>query len=156
MGVTATVPILPGAAVNQERSYASYPQSRRRGSSGTVVATRLSTSGLSPRETLLSHAPQARLTLRFGGGAQHRPLQVLSGALERPSRGTRVGRRTSSSEPEGRHWPRTSIPRDPLRFKINCSPIAPIHVEGHGRVVVDDAPSPVRLPKTHRRAVPRS
>jgi hypothetical protein len=77
MGVTATVPILPGAAVNQKRSYASqrgltaatkveprllekilrnvrrswgerlYPQSRRRGSSGTVVATRLSTSGLS-------------------------------------------------------------------------------------------------------------
>jgi hypothetical protein len=41
MAVTATVPILPGAAVNQERSYASYPQSRRRGSSGTVVATRL-------------------------------------------------------------------------------------------------------------------
>ena len=64
MGVTATVPILPGAAVNQERSYASYPQNRRRGSSGTVVATRLSTSGLSPRETLLSHAPQARLTPR--------------------------------------------------------------------------------------------
>src|SRR5437867_5929453 len=65
MAVTATVPILPGAAVNQTRSYASYPQSRRRGSSGTVVATRLSTSGLSPRETLLSHAPQARLTLPF-------------------------------------------------------------------------------------------
>ena len=64
MGVTATVPILPGAAVNQERSYASYPQSRRRGSSRTVVATRLSTSGLSPRETLLSHAPQARLALK--------------------------------------------------------------------------------------------
>ena len=62
MAVTATVPILPGAAVNQERSYASYPKSRRRGPSGTVVATRLSTSGLSPRETLLSHAPQARLT----------------------------------------------------------------------------------------------
>jgi len=37
MAVTATVPILPGAAVNQKRSYASYPQSRRRGSSGTVV-----------------------------------------------------------------------------------------------------------------------
>jgi hypothetical protein len=29
MGVTATVPILRGAAVNQERSYASYPQSRQ-------------------------------------------------------------------------------------------------------------------------------
>jgi hypothetical protein len=60
MGVTATVPILPGAAVNQERSYASYPQSRRRGSSGTVVATRLSTSGLSPERlfspTHLKHA----------------------------------------------------------------------------------------------------
>jgi hypothetical protein len=40
MGVSATVPILPGAAVNQKRSYASYPQSRRRGSSGTVVADR--------------------------------------------------------------------------------------------------------------------
>src|SRR5439155_1897960 len=50
------------SAVSQERSYASYPQSRRRSSSGTVVATRLSTSGLSTRETLLSHAPQARLT----------------------------------------------------------------------------------------------
>ena len=71
MGVTATVPILPGAAVNQERSYASYPQSRRRGSSGTVVATRLSTSGLSPRETLLSHAPQARLTAQITGGEKH-------------------------------------------------------------------------------------
>jgi len=62
MGVTATVPILPGAAVNQERSFASHPQSRRRGSSGMAVATRLSTSGLSPRETLLSRAPQARLS----------------------------------------------------------------------------------------------
>jgi hypothetical protein len=71
MGVTATVPILPGAAVNQERSYASYPQSRRRGSSGTVAATRLSTAGLSPRETLLSYAPQARLTtLREGRADQ--------------------------------------------------------------------------------------
>jgi hypothetical protein len=97
MGVTAPCRFYPGAAVNQERSYASYPQSRRRGSSGTVVATRLSTSGLSPRETLLSHAPQARLTLRFGGGAQHRPLQVLSGALERPSRGTRVGAQNTFS-----------------------------------------------------------
>jgi len=28
MGVTATVSILPGAAVNHKRSYASYPQSR--------------------------------------------------------------------------------------------------------------------------------
>jgi len=36
MGVTATVPILPGAAVNQERSYASYPQRGRPGSAGTV------------------------------------------------------------------------------------------------------------------------
>jgi hypothetical protein len=53
MGVTATVPILPGAAVNQERSYASYPQSRRRGSSGTVVTTRLSTPGLSPGDSSL-------------------------------------------------------------------------------------------------------
>ena len=61
MEVTATVPILPGAALNQKRSYAFYPQSRRRGSSETVVAMRLSTSGLSP-ETILSHAPQARLT----------------------------------------------------------------------------------------------
>src|SRR4030095_12442795 len=70
MAVTATVPILPGAAVNQERSYASYPQSRRRGSSGTVVATRLSTSGLS-RETLLSHAPKARLTVVVRACAFH-------------------------------------------------------------------------------------
>jgi hypothetical protein len=77
MGVTATVPILPGAAVNQERSYASYPQSRRRGSSGTVVATRLSTSGLS-RETLLSHAPQARLTPNTEGRERsERPAPVL-------------------------------------------------------------------------------
>jgi hypothetical protein len=59
MAVPATVPILPGAAVNQKRFYASYRQSR---SCGTVVATRLSTSGVSPRETLLSHSPQARLT----------------------------------------------------------------------------------------------
>ena len=36
MGVTGTVPILPGAAVSQERSYATNRQSRRRGSSGTV------------------------------------------------------------------------------------------------------------------------
>jgi hypothetical protein len=78
MWVTATMPILPGAAVNQERSYASYPQSRRRGSSGTVVATRLSTSGLSPRETLLSHAPQARLTPNTEGRERsERPAPVL-------------------------------------------------------------------------------
>ena len=42
MGVTATVPILPGAAVNQERSYASYPEKQAprvlwdRGSDETV------------------------------------------------------------------------------------------------------------------------
>ena len=64
MAVTATVPILPGAAVNQKRSYASYPQSRRRGSSGTVVATRLSTAGLAPERlfspTHLKHAAQPR------------------------------------------------------------------------------------------------
>lgn len=28
MGVIASVPILPGAAVNHKRSYASYPKSR--------------------------------------------------------------------------------------------------------------------------------
>jgi hypothetical protein len=48
MGVTATVPILTWSCGNQKRSHASYPRSRRRGSSGTVVATRVSTSGLSP------------------------------------------------------------------------------------------------------------
>jgi hypothetical protein len=62
----ATVPILPGAAVNQERSYASYPQSRHHGSSGTVVATRLSTSGLSPERlfspTHLKHALTKKIT----------------------------------------------------------------------------------------------
>ena len=60
MAVTAAVPILPGAALNQKRSYASYPQSKRRGSSRTVVATRLSTSGLRP-ERLFSptHLKQA-------------------------------------------------------------------------------------------------
>src|SRR4029453_5911744 len=44
--------------------------------------------------------------------------------------------------------------REALHFKINRSPIASIHVERHRRVVVDDAPSPTCLPKTHRRAVP--
>jgi len=29
MGVIATVPIIPGTAVNHKRSYASYPQSSR-------------------------------------------------------------------------------------------------------------------------------
>src|SRR5436853_6784918 len=58
MGVTATVPVLPGAAVSQERSYASYSQSRRRSSSGTVVATRLSTSGFSTRELFMHHVDQ--------------------------------------------------------------------------------------------------
>jgi hypothetical protein len=72
MWVTATVSILPGAAVNQERSYASYPKSRRRGSSGTVVATRLSTSGLNPRETLLSYALKHALTLALTGAPSRR------------------------------------------------------------------------------------
>jgi hypothetical protein len=52
------------------------------------------------------------------------------------------------------HSRRTFLPRDPLRFKIHRSAIAPIHVEGHGRVIADDSPSPACLPKTHRRAIP--
>ena len=40
MGVTATVPILPGAAVNQERSYASYPQT---GAASDAVEEKLPT-----------------------------------------------------------------------------------------------------------------
>ena len=88
MGVTATVPVLRGAAVSQERSYASYPQSRRRSSSGTVVATRLSTSGLSTRETLLSHAPQARRSAASGEPDGHSnsivpPIVGCSGWLDR-------------------------------------------------------------------------
>jgi hypothetical protein len=72
MWVTATtVPILPGAAVNQEHSYASYPQSRRRGSSGTVVATRLSTSGLSPeRLSSPTHLNARLMPLREGRADQ--------------------------------------------------------------------------------------
>jgi hypothetical protein len=38
--------------------------------------------------------------------------------------------------------------------KIHGSAIAPIHVEGHRRVITDDSPSPDCLPKTHRGAVP--
>jgi hypothetical protein len=41
-----------------------------------------------------------------------------------------------------------------LRLKIHGSAIAPIHVEGHRRVITDDSPSPGCLPKTHRGAVP--
>jgi hypothetical protein len=59
MAVTATVPILPPAADNQKRSYVSSPKAGAAGPLGTVVATTLS---ISPRKTVLSHAPQARLT----------------------------------------------------------------------------------------------
>jgi len=34
MGVTVTVPILPGAAVNQKRSYTSYPEAGAAGPLG--------------------------------------------------------------------------------------------------------------------------
>ena len=63
MWVTATtVPILPELRLTKSALMHVLPQSRRRGSSGTVVATRLSTSGLSPERLLSLHAPQARLT----------------------------------------------------------------------------------------------
>jgi hypothetical protein len=62
--------------------------------------------------------------------------------------------RNDFSRTWGRHSRRTHIPRNRLRFKINRSAIGPIHVERHGRVIVDDTPSPARLLKTRRRAVP--
>ena len=71
-----------------------------------------------------------------------------------PSRHHREQLRFREPARWARHWRRTFVPRDPLRFKIHRSTIAPIHVEGHGRVIADDSPSPACLPKAHRRAKP--
>lgn len=37
-----------------------------------------------------------------------------------------------------------------LRFEINRSAIASVHVEGDGSMIMDDAPLPVPLEKTDR------
>ena len=116
-----------------------------------------------PQRPHVPHEPRLTVTDRSESEGRERSSvglhagvrQSRVAARERPAHGTRVECRKPSPEHEGHHGRRTFIPRVPLRLQIHCSAIAPIHGEGHGRVIVDDASSPVRLPKTHRRAVPQ-
>jgi hypothetical protein len=77
MGITAHVLILPGAAVNQKRSYASYPQSRRRGLWYRGSDETVNSRPQHPRDSSL-HSPQAR----HNAAVQRRPSEA------RPSAGT--------------------------------------------------------------------